>query len=294
MLRKIQIDLKQESIQDLGRAMAQMKAQLQVTASLFNDLLLLQSRYRLLEKEYRLGIIDQAVYQVNFSQIQSGFFHLVDQMQPKDLVQPKPEPTERRIDRETARNFPWHAKRPYWMKSFNDAKDKDGIFESYEEETWLARYSGGGYALINTTSSTAIRFVYLWIGDRDMAQSPMSLEVQLQKEDGSSTNGIGLCYCYSKQTGHYYAFTINNQREYKLWLKDESGFNPILSGRSSSIQPNGFNRLGIVKEQDHLFLFINDQFVREIKEGSLSSGDAGILASGIGEFFFDNLAFFDK
>jgi len=298
MLNQLQLELKQESVRDMGKAMGQMKSRLQVTSPLFNDLLLLQSRFRQIEREHHLGTMEQAAYQLQFVQVQKGFLGLVDRMHPSDLALSQdpgppafsPEP----VGRAYARNYPWYEKRPFWMKTFNEAQDLDGIFEAYQDKEWTSHFTGGGYTLINKTGPTLIRFIYLRVDGRDMAQTPISVEVQLKEGDNGPWNGIGLIYAYDKQTGDYYTFVINNHKEYKFWLKQESGFTHLVSGRSSHILPEDFNRLGLVREKDHYFLYINDHFVREVRDGTLSSGDAGILASGIGNFFFDNLAFYEK
>jgi hypothetical protein len=298
MLNELQLELKQESVRDMGNAMARMKARLQVTSPLFNDLLLLQSRFRQIERENQLGTIEAAAYQMQFVKVQKGFLGLVDRIHPSDLSLSQsadsPAPPSGTLDREYARNYPWYEKRPFWMKTFNQAHDPDGIFEAYEDEEWTARFTDGGYSLVNKMGPSLIRFVYLRIDGRDMAQTPMSLEVQLKEGDNGPWNGVGLIYAYNKQSGEYYTFVINNHKEYKFWLKQEKGFTNLVSGRSSHILPEDFNRLGLVKEKDHFFLFINDHFVREVKDSTLHAGDAGILASGIGHFFFDNLAFYEK
>jgi hypothetical protein len=138
-----------------------------------------------------------------------------------------------------------------------------------------------------------VKYHYLNIDERNMAALPVAVEAKVESTQQYPSPSAGLLFCYDRQSSFYYAFIVDNERQYTLWRKGEQGYRTVVSGRSSRISPHEFNRLGVIRTDPYIYLFINDQFERKVEESTILAGDTGIIAVGQGAFTFDNLAFFE-
>ena len=64
---------------------------------------------------------------------------------------------------------------------------------------------------------------------------------------------------------NYYYFGINNNREYSLWLYNQSEWIALIEDTlSEAILPRESNKLAVMAEGERFVFFINDQYVTEI------------------------------
>lgn len=100
--------------------------------------------------------------------------------------------------------------------------------------------------------------------------------------------GSGLIYRFDKEKKYYYAFILHGNESYSFYRRDDLDYQPIYSGRSNLIKVGEFNKLAIVGKGAIFSLHINEISVRSIEDSSFKTGDTGIIATGIGEYYFDN------
>lgn len=192
------------------------------------------------------------------------------------------------------KNFAWLDVHPFFLETFDAANSKTDFFNDSIDDIWRAKRIEGKYVLRNQTEARAVKYFHLNIDNKEMSKFPASIEVKIEAQDNYPQPSAGLQFCLNRETKRYYAFFINNQREFKLWRKDENAYTPLFSGRSPEIHANDFNKIGIIKNQQEIYLFINDKYVKKILDGELKSGDSGLIAFGKGSFYFDNLSFYEK
>jgi hypothetical protein len=193
-------------------------------------------------------------------------------------------------EKEAYENFLWLEKSPDHIESF-DSGPSTTVFRDYEERVWSGKIENGVYKLINKIDENAVTYHFLNIDQQNMAEFATSIEVKLL-ESNHANSACGLMFCYNENPKKYYSFTIDDSKQYKLWLRTEAGYKPLLSGRSNLILPNEFNKIGFIKSDKLIYLFINDKYLRKVNENTIGSGDTGIIAISKGEFLFDNLSFY--
>lgn len=198
----------------------------------------------------------------------------------------------------------WIDLQPLYFESF-DAADADvddpatlrrkihSMWLPDEDDIWSSTVSGGVYVLRNNNGPTAVRYKYLRVNELDMSELPISVEVRADLTSRNFYSGAGIVYRFDRDRKFYYAFTISGGDKFVFYKRNEGGYVPLYSGRSNVIQSNQFNKLAIASNGALFNLFINDSFVKAIKDQELVSGDVGIIAIGEGNFFFDNLTIYE-
>ena len=188
-------------------------------------------------------------------------------------------------------NLSWSGLTPMFIESFDFKNSVTKVFSNYEEKVWQGRLEAGVFKLLNHKDASAVKYHYLNINNQEMAALITSVEVSMIDAE-KENSGCGLLFCYDEAASSYYAFQLNHNGQYRLWLKDANGYKVLVSGRSKLIIPNEFNKLAFVKENGSIYLFINDQFLKKVNDNTLTSGHSGVIAFSTGQFEFDNLAFY--
>lgn len=152
-------------------------------------------------------------------------------------------------------------------------------------------YWSGNVAIINSA--------YRWEGNpkqgffwteapRMNSLSALSLTVDAQQSSGSPEDEYGLFFRWTGQDWYY--FSVNGYQIFNLWLKHNGDWKRLVPAtRTSAIRPGQMNRLSVQAEGTHITLFINDQYVGEVNDGTLSKGRAGLgvsASNGSGHFVF--------
>jgi hypothetical protein len=207
-----------------------------------------------------------------------------------------PESAPRRLER-----LDWRDLQPDYFEPF-DAADAAvdprealervyaDIWLPYEDEIWSATVTNGLFRLANRTDARAVRYKYLRIGERDMGESPVSVETRLDPVDNMSA--AGLLYRFDAERRHYYAFVVAGGNQYRFYSRDGSGFRILYAGRFASGQPGQFHKVAIVGSGPAMRLYINDTFVKKVEDEGLRGGYTGILGVGRGTFEFDNFTIY--
>ena len=162
-----------------------------------------------------------------------------------------------------------------------------------KDDIWSSTITGGVYILRNNSDPTAVRYKHLRVNELDMSELPVSVEVKAELASRTFYSGAGIVYRFDRDRKFYYAFTISGGDKFVFYKRNEGGYVPLYSGRSNVIQSSQFNKLAIASSGAFFNLFINDSFVKAIKDQELEKGDVGIIAISEGDFFFDNLTIYE-
>ena len=207
-----------------------------------------------------------------------------------------PAPIRRQLDR-----LDWRELQADYFEPFDAADavhDEPATLETVYASIWLPHDDGvwnstitdGAYRLANRAQHGAVRYLYLRIANRDMGESPVSVEVKL--DAGESVSAAGLIYRFDRERRHYYAFVAAGRDQFRFYSRDSSGFRTLYAGTSHAAVNGKFNKLGIVAAGSLIQLYVNDMLVKKIEDESLREGDTGILGVGKGIFEFDNFTIY--
>lgn len=324
MIKKYRLQLKKELTRNIGQAMENIESTLHENSPIYNELVFLQSRFYDSKTEQAKGIIRESDYRVLLNQNRQYLIDLIDKIGEHDLnldevasyfkqndiefVRPeKQAPKGNRLafgasppilemgasQKRNMADFKWKEENPFYLDSFDATAPTTPIFQTYEEELWSGKMTNGYYQLENRADELAVRYHYLNLNGLDMARLPSTIEVKINAAAAHPRPSCGLIFCFDHESRYYYAFLIGNDGEYKLWLKGEGGYTTLIAGRSNLILPDRFNKMGIIKSKERIYLFINDHYLRRVEDRTLAGGDSGIIGVGKGQFLFDNFTFYD-
>ncbi len=122
--------------------------------------------------------------------------------------------------------------------------------------------------------------------------SEFELKVDVQNKTGLSRDAYGMAF--REKDGDFYVFLINDiTLLYRVsMMKDGAWYSLIQPISTDAIKPREINTLEVEAYGNHLFFYINDQFVGEAIDDALKSGRAGLCvdlpAGHEGVFVFDN------
>ena len=121
------------------------------------------------------------------------------------------------------------------------------------------------------------------------------LEYDAALAEGEELNAYGVLFRYQGKANHY-ELDLNGVGSYAVGKDVDDEWTQIIEWTSSAaIRPAGeVNRVRLVAFGDTFILYINDQFVDEFTDASLSSGDIAPVVTAYdnppARAIFDNLA----
>jgi hypothetical protein len=158
------------------------------------------------------------------------------------------------------------------------------------DEIWSTSITSGVYRLRNDVDQSAVRYKYLRIAERNMGESPVSVEIRVNAAD--TTSGAGLIYRFDRDRRHYFAFVLATGGQWRFYARDASGFRILYSRRYPQVHSAGFDRVAMSGAGGKLELYVNDQRVQQVQDETLREGDTGIVGIGKGSFEFDNFTIY--
>lgn len=109
--------------------------------------------------------------------------------------------------------------------------------------------------------------------------------------------GRGITTRFNIQKNCGYALTLNDDGEFKFFIfkniHDPNDIEPLYSTKVN-VQKGMDVEIGIISMKDEFFLYFNRKFMRVVKDNTYSTGINGIVASGKGTHWFDNINVFNQ
>lgn len=186
-----------------------------------------------------------------------------------------------------SRPMDWSQLQPFHFESFDGPTS--GLWAPFREEKWTADLRDGKYVLSNYTDRVAVKYLYFQINNEDMSHCAISIDVMSALREPPSLAGAGLIYRFNRKTNNYYAFTLRYDK-YIFSCRQDGSYRPLFSGRITGLDSNCLNTIAMFGKASTFQLYVNGQLVRIIENADIDSGDVGIIAMGMGDFFFDDLA----
>jgi hypothetical protein len=166
---------------------------------------------------------------------------------------------------------------------------------------WLVKPSDDEYALTTysiadgkyTWDTTAHKPFINWIKTGTKPLTDFYVSMEIKQTDGPDTADYGIVFREDGNSNFYY-FAINEQGQYALYLYNDEWSTLVNLTQSDLINPGEANRLTVIGEGSHFTFFINDQYLTETTDDTLSKGITALAVeladvNDHAVFEFDNL-----
>lgn len=129
---------------------------------------------------------------------------------------------------------------------------------------------------MKSIANDAIRYNYPALSPLDNFY--VSVDINLVKE---SSIGVRYGLIFRGTEDVFYTFRLEDGHYYRIRRRNEDGSWDNLTDRipSSAIQFQKVNRLSLIADGNHFLFFINDQFVHEIFDSVLPTGNVGLATT---------------
>jgi hypothetical protein len=197
----------------------------------------------------------------------------------------------------------WDQLTPFFVESYDIlatlGAEKGGraaqIWRPYTDKHWTANFEEGCFCLENTSAPQAVKYHWINWNDAEMTHIPVSVEVMIShNEHHTSLSGAGLILCFREPWKHYLAFVVQPPNRFLCLRRDDHGMTTLAAGRSPKIQADQFTRLGAIRQNDLLQLFIGEQILATLPLSSQDYGEVGVIALSTGKYLFDNLTLYSQ
>lgn len=171
----------------------------------------------------------------------------------------------------------------------DDFSDPNSGWDRVNEEQGLTDYADGAYRIFVNIADTDV-----W-ANPGLSFSDVSIEVDATKVGGDDDNDFGVI-CRYQDNQNFYFFLISSDGYYgigKMINGDQSWIGVDAMPPSDIIKTgNTTNNIRATCIGSKLSLYVNDQFVDEQEDSTLSSGDVGLMAGTFSnpgtDILFDN------
>ena len=177
-----------------------------------------------------------------------------------------------------------------YEESFGDATS--GWDEFDDDDTW-AGYVDGEYRV------GVYRANYMAWGNPqpDQEFTGYQVEVDARPVEGPVDNNFGLLLRYQPEGDDFYWFQISADGYYSFDLRQDSEWTSLVDWMESDAIRQGLdatNRLKVICEGNQFRFYVNDVFLGEVVDSSLSLGSIGLAAGAFDEpgvvIHFDDLS----
>lgn len=170
--------------------------------------------------------------------------------------------------------------------------DRAGCF-SFGSTDSIDRYEEGGAFHINIKQPRYIA----WALCEDSNFSDFIYEADVTQVDGPDNNAYGIVFRYDTVAREFYAFNISGDGYYAFGVDgpDHDTADILLDWKQSPAIKLGkqTNHLKVVAVGSKIELYVNDQFLDEVQDSRLSSGEIGFFGyapeEGASHYSFDNV-----
>ncbi|MCJ7624085.1 MAG: hypothetical protein MUO76_11325, partial [Anaerolineaceae bacterium] len=181
-----------------------------------------------------------------------------------------------------------------WGTDFSDDFSAPGIFHNgdLDNEYWYGNKSNIGGRL--RWDLTAYKGFYHYEETETGIYYDSLITVECEQISGSTEGVLGLVLRWSNDVEKYYFMINTNTQEYRFLVYVGGEWVTFVDEFSPSIKINSLNKISILAEGSQFSIFINDDFITQIEDASLFSGEIGIMAGlfdpdETAVFEFDNL-----
>lgn len=150
------------------------------------------------------------------------------------------------------------------------------------------RYENGEYVILVKKEKLAA-----WSLWSKQQFTDLTLEADTRLVKGAQKGETGVVFRF-KDKDNYYFLLLSGYGQYVLGKNENGKLLPIAIKRSASFKGDETNRLKIVCQGTHTYLYVNDHYLDTMEDASFSEGKIGLFAmteegSGAVKATFDNL-----
>lgn len=168
-------------------------------------------------------------------------------------------------------------------------------FGQQPDTPFVASLAEGGLVLENLTDPSVLRYYFVeprHAGPWEQAGgAPVAASVTV-KGQFAEAPGAGLVYGVEPASHRFYAFVLTGGQGYGIFVLDEQGYRPIVTGESAHVSPDGANELIVLPDRSQLHFVVNGELVdtldTAVHPGGPNGNGMGILVAGSGRWVFDD------
>lgn len=160
---------------------------------------------------------------------------------------------------------------------------------------FVASLAEGGLAVENATDASMIRYYFVeprhagpWLEARG-AEVAASVTVAGRYAEAP---GAGLIYRVEPGTHRFYAFVLTGGQGYGIYVLDEQGYRPLVTGESPHVRGDAPNELIVLPDGARLHLVVNGELAATLDTaghpGGPSGDGIGLVVAGTGRWVFDD------
>ncbi len=168
-------------------------------------------------------------------------------------------------------------------------------FGQQPDTPFVASLAEGGLVLENGLDPSVLRFYFVeprhsgpW---QEAGNAPVSAAVTVSGQFGEAP-GAGLIYRVEPGTFRFYSFVLTGGQGYGIYVLDEQGYRPLVTGESQHVLAGGANRIIVLPDRSNLHMVINGELVASLDTAGQPGGPAGngigLLVGGTGRWLFDD------
>ncbi len=168
-------------------------------------------------------------------------------------------------------------------------------FGQQPDTPFVASLGEGGLVLENAVDPSVLRFYFVeprhsgpW---QDAAGAPVAAAVTVGGQFGEAP-GAGLIYRVEPATFRFYSFVLTGGQGYGIFVLDEQGYRPLVTGESPHVAAAGTNRIIVLPDRTDLHMVVNGELVASLDTAGRQGGPAGtgigLLVGGTGRWVFDD------
>jgi hypothetical protein len=178
-----------------------------------------------------------------------------------------------------------------FLESFDSPSSEFGAYLFVGSgEVWSGQLTNGSYQLSNSSDTSSVNYIYataLTGVTAPLSSNVVGVDIAGQFSDQNYSQA-GLLFNFDAQNSYYYALLVKGGNQVSLALRDANGFQELASTTSDALRVGQVNHLSVVPDNGVLRFLVNDVEVMSIESPSLAPGGVGIIATGTGNFVFDN------
>ncbi len=168
-------------------------------------------------------------------------------------------------------------------------------FGEQPDTPFVASLGEGGLVLENGTDPSVLRYYFVeprHAGPWEQAGgAPVAASVAVRGQYGEAP-GAGLIYGVEPSTRRFYAFVLTGGQGYGIFVLDEQGYRPLVTGESAHVSPDATNELVVLPDGGRLHFVVNGELVDTLDTAAQPGGPAGngigLLVAGSGRWVFDD------
>lgn len=189
--------------------------------------------------------------------------------------------------------------RRIYFQGFDNVPDDElnQMWLKGDSDDWRGSMDDSMHTLCNISDSESASFTstFRYIKadglEADLSNSKATVRVQI-RPPSARYSSAGIMFRKLVNKPGYYAFVLNSGNSVSLMRRSGDAMKIVWTKEINNIE--GSVKLSIVGNDNHLNMYVNDEFIASEVEETMSYGNPGVFAYSTGCFVFDEFSLFQR